>query len=326
MKSKRASKVGTVLVQVGRKDAQLPTQESPLNLNQILVPIDFSECSKQALRYAVPLARQLDGKISLLHVVDWLIAPAALSAVVTEENRIEEAAQRKLDELARANVPPELLGSTLVRTGRAYRVITHAARGLRMDLIVIATQGRTGLKRALLGSTAERVVRHAACPVLTIRSNTEAKSPSTKSRSLARCINRILVPMDFSPRSRVAVRFAVGLAQTMKARIGLLHVVQPLPINSAKYRAEVIQCDAEAKLEARRTLKALAALVPEGIKTEELLRQDVRYRGITDAAREWKCDLIVLPTRGRSDFEYIVLGSTAGRVVRHAPCPVLVVR
>lgn len=295
----------------------------PPKFARILVPTDFSDQASQALRYAVPLARQLGGKISLLHVFDWLIAPAAFGAVVTDENRIEEAARRKLDDLARVTVPPELLGNTLVRTGRAYREISDAARGLRMDLIVMATQGRTGLKRALLGSTAERVVRHAACPVLTVRSYVEAKSPSTKSRSLAPRINRILVPVDFSPRSKAAVRFAVGLAQTMKARIGLLHVVQPLPINSAKHRAEVIQCDAQSKLEARRSLEALAAVVPDGIKAEELLRQDVRYRGITDAAREWLCDLIVLPTRGRTGVEYIVLGSTAERVVRHAQCPVL---
>ena len=306
------------------KTSSIKPMKSPMTgLRRILVPTDFSGKAAQALRYAAPLARRLGGKISLLHVLEWPVVPATLGAAMTDENKIAEAAWRKLDELAQATVPPELLDRILVRTGRAYQDITEAARGLRTDLIVMATQGRTGLKRALLGSTAERVVRHAACPVLTVRSNAGAKSPSIKSRSLARRINRILVPVDFSPRAKAAVRFALDLARTMKARIALLHIVPPLPINSAKYRLEVQQCDAEAKLQARRNLKALAALVPKGIKTEELLRQDVPHRGITDAAREWRSDLIVLPTRGRTGVEYIVLGSTAERVVRHAQCPVL---
>lgn len=297
--------------------------KSPLlGLRRILVPTDFSDQAAQAMRYAVPLARQLGGKISLLHVLDRLFVPAASIAAMTDENRIAEAAGQRLDELAQASIPPELLDKVLVRTGRAYQDIAEAAQGLHIDLIVMATQGRTGLKRALLGSTAERVVRHAACPVLTVRSHAGANSPSIKSRSLAPRINRILVPVDFSPRSQAAVRFATRLARAMKARIGLLHVVQPLPINSAKYR-EVRQFDAEAKLEARRNLKALAALVPKDIKTEQLLRQDVPHRGITDAARAWRCDSIVLPTRGRTGVEYIVLGSTAEKVVRHAHCPVL---
>lgn len=306
------------------KTSSTKPMKSPMpGLRRILVPTDFSELAAQALRYAVPLARQLGGKISLLHVLEWPVVPATLGAAMTDEDRITEAARRKLDELAQATVPPGLLDKTHVRTGRAYQDIAEAARGQRMDLIVMATQGRTGLKRALLGSTAERVVRHAACPVLTVRFPAGANSPGIKSRSLAPRINRILVPVDLLPRSKAVVRFAAGLAHTMKARIGLVHVVQPLPINSARFRAEIRQADAEAKLEARRNLKALAALVPPGTKTDELLLQDVPHRGITEAAHAWQCDLIVLPTRGRTGVEYIVLGSTAEKVVRHAHCPVL---
>ncbi len=287
------------------------------------MPTDFSRHAAQALRYAVPLARQVGGKISLLHVLEWPVVPATWGAAMTDEARITGAAKQTLDELARTTVPAELLEKTLVRAGRAYQDIAESARGLRMDLIVIATQGRTGLKRALLGSTSERVVRHATCPVLTVRSVAHARAPSLKSRSLAPRINRILVPVDFSPRSKAAVRFAAGLARTMRARLGLLHVVAPLPPNSSRYRAEIRQYDAETKSEARRQLTALAATVPQGIRADVLLRQDLPRRGIVAAAREWRSDLIVLPTRGLTGVKYIVLGSTAEAVVRHAQCPVL---
>lgn len=295
----------------------------PPKLARILVPTDFSRQAAQALRYAVPLARQVGGKISLLHVLEWSVVPATLGATMTDEARITNVAKRALDELARTTVPAELLEKTLVRAGRAYQDIAESARELRMDLIVIATQGRTGLKRALLGSTAERVVRHATCPVLTVRSVAHARTPSVKSKSLAPRINRILVPLDFSPCSRAAVRFAAGLARTMRARLGLLNVVAPSPLNSSRYRAEIREYDAEMKSQARQQLTALAAAVPQGIKADLLLRHDLPDRGIVAAAREWRSDLIVLPTRGRTGVKYIVLGSTAEEVVRHAQCPVL---
>jgi nucleotide-binding universal stress UspA family protein len=300
-----------------------PKKTPTSGLRRILVPTDFSRAASEALCYAVPLARQIGGEISLLHVLDWPVVPAALGAAMTDEAKLTGAAKQALDELARTTVPPALLEKTLVRVGRAYQNISESARGLRMDLIVIATQGRTGLKRALLGSTAERVVRHATCPVLTVRSVAGAKSPGLKSKSLAPRINRILVPVDFSPRSKAAVRYAADLARTMRARLGLLHVVAPLPLNATRHRAEIRQYDAEMKIEARRQLAALAAIVPKGIKAEALLEQGVPQQSILAAAREWRSDLIVLPTRGLTGVKYIVLGSTAEAVVRHAHCPVL---
>jgi nucleotide-binding universal stress UspA family protein len=292
-------------------------------LARILVPIDFSSHATRALRYAVPLARQVGGKITLLHVLEWPLVPAELGAIVTNDARLNGAARQRLDKLARATVPTGLLEKALVRVGRAHRDIADAARGLRMDLIVVSTHGRTGLKRALLGSTAERIVRHAPCPVLTLRRAAGRKSPGLKSAGLASRINRILVPVDFSARSKDAVRFAVGLARTMNARLALLHLTTPLPIRMSRFRAEMEQYDAETKLDARKKLDALAATVPKGIKVETLLRQELAHRGILDSAREWHSDLIVMPTRGLTGAKYIVLGCTAEAVVRHAPCPVL---
>lgn len=294
-----------------------------MGLRRILVPTDFSRGAAQAVRYARPLARQYGGKISLLHVLEWPVVPAALGAMMTDEGKLMAAARLKLDEWARSALPAELLDRTLVLVGRAYQDITESARGLRTDLIVMATTGSTGLKRALLGSTAERVVRHATCPVLTVRAAAHSKTPGPRARSLAPRFKRVLVPVDFSSRSEAAVRYAAGLARTMKARLGLLHVVAPLPLNFARARAEMRRYDMERKLAARRRLTALAATAPKVLKAEVLLRQDLAGQGIVAAAREWRSDLIVLPTRGLTGVKYIVLGSTAEVVVRHARCPVL---
>lgn len=157
-------------------DARVP------KLTRILVPTDFSRNAAQALRYAVPLARQVGGKITLLHVLDWPVIPATLGAVMTDEATITGTVKQALDKLAKSSVPADVLDKTLVRIGSAHRDIVEAARGLRMDLIVISTHGRTGWKRALLGNTAERVVRHALCPVLVVRQPKGArqKSPTRK--------------------------------------------------------------------------------------------------------------------------------------------------
>jgi universal stress protein A len=143
-----------------------------LTLRQILVPLDFSGKSRQAFHFAVPLAERYGGMISLIHVVEPLYGyppPGGTEGVVFPIRSAAVSSREKLGALARELVPPDLLGQTIVRTGSAYLEIVAAADELDADLIVMATHGCTGLKHALVGSTAERVVRHAHCPVLTVR-------------------------------------------------------------------------------------------------------------------------------------------------------------
>lgn len=291
---------------------------------RLLVPTDFSAHAARALRYAVPLARRVGGTITLLHVIEWPVVPAELSGWAADESEFTGQVKRALDALAVAQVPAGVRGPTLVRIGRAHQEIVRAARSTRAHLIVIATKGRTGLRRALLGSTAERVVRHATCPVLTLRGVPGARPPGRKTARLAPRVNRILVPVDFSSRSRAAVRYASGLARAMGARLALLHVAPPLPVGLfRRFPDELARCDAEALREARRKLDALAALVPRDLRVEVRLRREAVAPGILRAARDWRSDLMVLPTRGLTGVKYIVLGSVAEAVVRQAPCPVL---
>ena len=142
-----------------------------LKLKNILVPIDFSWPSKKALEYAVPFARQFGAKITLLFILDPPVYTGDIGYVPMEMDNEGslKAATKKLEELADQAMEPDLLEQTLVRTGRPFQEITDIARRLNTDLIIIATHGYTGLKHVLLGSTVERVVRIAPCPVLTVR-------------------------------------------------------------------------------------------------------------------------------------------------------------
>ena len=150
-----------------------PTHQSAIALAHILVPIDFSEHSRKALQYAVPFAGQFKATIHLLHVVEPTVYPAdfsfgqvGLSDVEVElRKKGEQELQAMVDNIIKGQVPAE----AHVKTGLPFVEIVSYAQDHKMDLIVVATHGRTGVEHILFGSTAEKIVRKAPCPVLVVR-------------------------------------------------------------------------------------------------------------------------------------------------------------
>jgi nucleotide-binding universal stress UspA family protein len=136
------------------------------------VPIDFSAHSEQALKYAAALAGQSGGKITLLNVIEPIATPdfAYYPLMMENDKLIAETSKQLARVPAKQHIDPKLIEKVLVRNGVPFHEITTAADSLKADMIVIATHGYTGLKHVLLGSTTERVVRHARCPVLVVRS------------------------------------------------------------------------------------------------------------------------------------------------------------
>jgi nucleotide-binding universal stress UspA family protein len=137
----------------------------------ILVPVDFSTPGREALAYAVAFAARCEAKLLVLHVVEIPYVGSGLGEIelppVEADIRepVAENLARMVNEIVAGRVPVE----TLTRTGQPWFEITEAARELRADLVIVGTHGYTGLKHVLMGSTAERVVRHAPCPVLVVR-------------------------------------------------------------------------------------------------------------------------------------------------------------
>ena len=179
MKSKATNKGRQDTIEQGaREDMNEASEEAPritpppLELQRILVPIDFSECSLYALGLALSFAEHFRAHVVLLHVVEPTMYPEnhnGLSAAFDEANQsLVTAAREQLERLARkhfTSMPVE----TLVRIGHAHSEITDTANALGSNMIIISTNGYTGLKHVLLGSTAEKVIRNAHCPVLTVR-------------------------------------------------------------------------------------------------------------------------------------------------------------
>lgn len=148
------------------------TRQQP-TFKRILVPIDFSDCSDGALAYAITLAQKFQAKMILLHVVEPAFCPDnyLMSATGTDETNqgLIEARRERLNDLKQGVSFKGLEVELLVRMGRAQSDIPDTAKATDSDLIVMGTHGDDGLKQIRLGGTAERVIRHASCPVLTVR-------------------------------------------------------------------------------------------------------------------------------------------------------------
>jgi universal stress protein A len=141
-------------------------------LKHILVPVDFSEPSRKAIHYARVFAKQFGARLTLLHVVEPLSYPPDFAVVPllppdAEDARIRELT-KQLQTLA-GDIGDNLQTTAVVASGRPWQGITEHAAAHGVDLIIVSTHGYTGLKHVLLGSVAEKIVRHAPCPVLVVR-------------------------------------------------------------------------------------------------------------------------------------------------------------
>jgi nucleotide-binding universal stress UspA family protein len=147
---------------------ELPQEKPPVPWKRILVPIDFSEPSKEAVKIAVCLAEQCGAKITFLHVVQ--LSGADCIETGTAAYEVMDSAQKSLDEIA-DEIPTTLVGQKLVcfSGGGISEKIIETARAISSDLIVLATHAYGFFKRLLLGSTTEGVNRHAPCPVLVVQ-------------------------------------------------------------------------------------------------------------------------------------------------------------
>ena len=142
-------------------------------IRRILVPVDFSDHSKDALRYAVDFGLIFDAELILVFVVESMGYPADLGygqlAIPTIERELSERGKAELGRLAEKHIGSKLAVKLHVPAGRPFVEIIRAAKEFEADMIVIATHGHTGVEHIIFGSTAEKVVRKAPCPVLVVR-------------------------------------------------------------------------------------------------------------------------------------------------------------
>jgi len=177
MKAKPGRNSGAVVLEVSKSDEQLlaassPAKRSPFRIKKILAPVDFSDCSKKALQYALALAKEHEAAITLLHVVSPPTYPVGEFGGLEYGNLVADmrlGGEKQLAAMAREDIGDAAPVDTHIRSGAPAPEIVALANELDVDIIVISTHGHTGLKHVLLGSVAEHVIRTAPCPVLVVR-------------------------------------------------------------------------------------------------------------------------------------------------------------
>jgi nucleotide-binding universal stress UspA family protein len=287
---------------------------------KLLCPIDFSSGSQQALTLAVRIAHETGAELVLAHAWhmparafagDYPIPDHMLHQMLDEAGGALDDARKRVIELGVERVTARLL------RGVPWDQIAQAARAdSAIDTIVMGTHGRSGLARVFLGSVTEQVIRHAACSVLAVREQ-GATLP----------FRNILCPVDFSDDSRHAVDRAAELASHGAAGIKLLHVIEPALSYSELSMGEnhLSALDHRASHELEGWASQLSKKVSVPVRTAiDIGRPGARILAALDA--DPTIDLAIMGSHGRTGLKRVLLGSVAEKVLRHAPCPVLLER
>jgi len=312
-----------------RKDKE---KVRPIEIRNVLIPIDFSDFSLAAIEMALPLLKRFGASLHLVHVFppDYPLASLAAVPLIVPVLEVKTRVRRHLKDVARKysiELPRENIHAL---RGRAFEEVCRLAGEAGIDLIVTSTRGLTGLKHLALGSTAERIVRHSPCPVLVLRPIDREKAPRGKKRTINRelTFRRILVPIDFSECSMQGLAFAKALAKQFGSKLVLLNsVALQYYFTSDEYaRYDWPLLMQQAEKSSRSQMRDLIEKTDwDGIEVKASLQIGHAGQQICARAVEQKTDLIVTSTHGTTGFKHILVGSTAEYVVRHASCPVLVV-
>jgi nucleotide-binding universal stress UspA family protein len=286
-----------------------------ITITKILCPVDFFPASDAAVNYAAGLAENYDASVHLLHVITPVAAGAYEYAIDTTEiiRSMEESSMQEMNRLVAKMKMAGIKAEPELRVGDVYDEIKRTIEIEKPDLIVMGTHGRRGMERWFMGSTTEKLLRHSPVPLVTISAATERAFNAPRFR-------RILVTTDFSEGTPDALAYAFSVAQENESRVTLLHVLHDVSADlSGKYRDSLING----------VRKQLEELVPPEARNwcdiVTCVETGTPYRIILRELEDEKIDLLVMNIHGKGMLDRALLGSTAERVVRAAPCPVMMI-
>ncbi len=295
-------------------------------IRTIAVATDFSPAGANVVEHAAELASEREAKLFVVHVTGlkrFGVGPPQPEVLPPHlEGAVREAAEAKLREVALGLAERGLRVETKLEAGDPGSRIVAAAEEAGADLVVVGTMGLSGFKHLLLGSTAESVVRHCPVPVLTIRPDRERGVSD---------VRVVLVPTDFSEHADHAIDELVRLfgGRNEGVQVVLVHV-HHLPVVLEPLFGDLRVVPASFEDIARELRKdmepAAERLRKAGFEVRTQIHEGDPAPLLTELAAAESADLVAMGTRGRTGLTHLLLGSTAGRVVQHAPCPVLTVR
>ena len=296
-------------------------------ITRILFATDFSQWARRAEDYACALACSWKASLTVLCVAEF--PPGLNPDYLVNQQYLADLLKTASSQLVGLKGRVERRGiavTTRVATGIPSEEVITVARAEDSDLIVVGTRGKTGLAHVLLGSTAERVIRGAPCPVLTVRMEPADIEEEEGALSKPITLERILVPVDFSNCSLDALGYAAVVAQQAKASLMLLHVLEPVSYGLDFTLGQSKARHADAEKWTKRLEELVSSHQHPTMQVESQLRGGFPADSILDSAQTLPCDLIVMGTHGRRGISHTISGSVAEAVLRKARCPVITVR
>jgi nucleotide-binding universal stress UspA family protein len=292
----------------------------------VLLPLDGSQFSEQALPLASALADRWGAQLKVVHVYepqaepDWdEITPFRYEGVERAEREWNGEAVRFEQEYLSAHVAADCK----VIEGKVVECLETEIAESAPDLIVMATHGRGGISRAWLGSVADNLIRHIHKPILLVRASEQ------EAQNFELCTDHLLVTLDGSPLAEAVLKHALAIAQPSRTRITLLRVVPPAYV--ATELNGLVQSDSHLRERVQAAHDYLNGVATQLGVEGYLVDSDVvvsvhAATTILTYADEHQCDIICMATHGRSGVQRLLLGSVADKVLRGADRPVLVYR
>jgi nucleotide-binding universal stress UspA family protein len=283
-----------------------------LKIEKVLFPTDLSRTSLNAVPMAAHLAKIHGADLHMLHV-------HILHSLINTDDDPPFPGEEEARQILEESVPEFSWSRVYHHVSRdiaAAPSILGFAREYDVDLIVMASHGRRGLRRMLLGSVAEEVVRLAERPVMVIR--------DTETVTAEKGFERVLVPVDFSNHAENALQVGAELAATFNARLDILHVLERPQYSEMQYPQPINEADLRAYAEDR--MEALLKTCDTAVQCRHRIVSGYAADEIVAATDRVEGTLVVMPSHGLSGMERLLLGSVTERVLRRAQSPVLVLR
>lgn len=316
---------------------------------RIMCAVDFSDFTHMIVSYGKSLASEFDAKLYLCHIVPTLMVSSHMSSYIDyagiESDHIHNARSR-LEEIAKEfDIQCNIIVS--VSLGHPADQIELAARQNRIDMVIAATNGGSGVIRFLTGSVTNKLTKILSCPLLVLHAKDDGRASQSEEKIN---LNRLLVGCDFSPDSRLAFDYALSLAQEFQTQLYLAHVVSPMepvelmapdpvmldvnPFSSWTGSKTPDRSVDEAGDRRNTWLKQIETRLLEMVPGESrnwctpviVVLEGQPYQELITYAEKIGADMIVLGIRGHSLLEKFLVGSTTDRVISRASCPVLAVR
>ncbi|MEI6817074.1 MAG: universal stress protein [Bacteroidota bacterium] len=277
-----------------------------LNIQNILIPIDFSETSLLALEHAVFMAKIYKAEITLLHVIETMIYTSAITfpdAGHDLASVIETKAKEKLNEFATNLQEKEGIKiNCLVETGRIYKSIVEIAETIKADMIIMGTHGVSGFREFVVGSNAFRVITESPCPTISVQTHITQVG-----------FHSVVLPIDDSLASRQKVSYAADIALKYNAKIHIAGLITEEDDQFAKpFKMKITQIE--------------EYLAQHNVKFDTKYLHGTDLAGMSlDYASELKADLIVIMTDQEPDYEFsrIMMGPYSQHIVNHSKIPVM---